>query len=219
MSCVNPDPVAYYDAIAGEYDSSLLAEERTRRAFRQLVYDFVPPGALILDFGCGTGLDAAAYAEHAYKVLAWDPAEGMRRAARHRCAAHLQSARVTLLDSFRPETLPAKPVAITANFAVTSLIRDLRAQFEVWAQCLDEGGRLLISVQNPWYYRDLRERWFWRGFPQLVWRGEFRVPGSHLFRRRIGAVSAAAAPFFRSERCVFRAREKFCFLVYRRWMD
>lgn len=54
--------IALYDARAPRYDTELTArpnDRLAREAFVDLVMRHVPVGGTVLDFGCGTGLDAA----------------------------------------------------------------------------------------------------------------------------------------------------------------
>ncbi|PYU94786.1 MAG: hypothetical protein DMG25_05920 [Acidobacteria bacterium] len=74
MTDVNEDRSARcFDSIAAKYDELISSVPRNtwvRDAFRSLVADTVVPGSLLLDFGCGTGMDALWYAQHGYRVIA-----------------------------------------------------------------------------------------------------------------------------------------------------
>ena len=66
---------AFYDALAVDYDRHLRSSpynDLARLAFREIVQRNVPTGSTLLDFGCGTGLDALHYAQQGYRVLAYD---------------------------------------------------------------------------------------------------------------------------------------------------
>lgn len=216
MESAQAEAVRYYDAIFAEYDEMVAADRGIREAFQQLVFQSVPSGSLLFDFGCGTGIDAAAYAERGYRVLAWDPSARMREQAVSRCEDHVRNGRVMILSTYGPKLSPPNPAAITANFGVTSLIADLEWLFRDWAQYLDVGGVLLLSIQNPWFLGDMQERWWWRGLPQLLARGEFHVHGSQVYRRRRSFLSKVAAPHFEEKSRTFSPFSKFCFLVYQR---
>jgi SAM-dependent methyltransferase len=213
---VQAEAVRYYNGISGEYDRMLVADWRIRKAFHQLVLSRVPRGSLIFDFGCGTGIDAAVYADRGYRVLAWDPSRTMREQASLRCERHVRAGRVTVLSSYGPDVVRSIPKAITANFAVASLIPNLQSQFQDWARYLDRSGWLLLSIQNPWFLLDMKQRWWWRGLPRLLTRGEFRVSDSHLYRRRSLFVSRIAKPYFEEKSRTSNPFAKFSFLVYER---
>ena len=55
---------AFHDELAGHYDSHLTRPQDVlaRAAFQSLVFRHVPAGSTLLDFGCGTGIDALEYA-------------------------------------------------------------------------------------------------------------------------------------------------------------
>ncbi len=75
-----------FDLVAAPYDlffhSQRLAFRRVFRAHGDTLG--LPPGARILDIGCGTGALASVAAERGFAVHAVDPSAGMRRRARRR---------------------------------------------------------------------------------------------------------------------------------------
>src|SRR6185295_19185698 len=116
---------AYFDSLAPRYDELLSRapiDRWTRRAFQTLVAETVPPRSLLLDFGCGTGLDALWYARHSYRVLAYDISGGMLQQLRHRCAGEIVSGQVVPVrapfDDFAAvmEAQP-RPDAVVSNFS------------------------------------------------------------------------------------------------------
>src|SRR5579884_1733673 len=67
-----------FDSVAMVYDgpagnNALI--QRMRHALWREIESLVPPGARLLDLGCGTGLDAAHFGERGYRVVAidWSP--------------------------------------------------------------------------------------------------------------------------------------------------
>ena len=53
----------------------------------------VPPESTLLDFGCGTGIDALHYAQQGYRVLAYDNSPGMVAQLEARCRTQFASGR------------------------------------------------------------------------------------------------------------------------------
>ena len=167
---------AFHDEIAPEYDSRLIASPEdtlARKAFQQLLALHVPAGATVLDFGCGTGIDALAYARQGYRVLAYDNSPGMVAELRNRCHREIADGTVTPYSLSYPAFLEnlgrwPKPDVVTANFAVLNSIRDLPPLFEALHRHLSPGGWLLASVLNPLHWSKVKT-WGW-------WRDAWRAP-------------------------------------------
>lgn len=77
MNSQQPDTLAYYDANAQAfYDMTVGVEvNHLYRPFLALV----PPGAHLLDAGCGSGRDSLFFKTHGYRVTAMEPSEEMAR--------------------------------------------------------------------------------------------------------------------------------------------
>jgi 2-polyprenyl-3-methyl-5-hydroxy-6-metoxy-1,4-benzoquinol methylase len=76
-----------FDSVAADYDGPAgnnVVVQRMRSQMWQLLTLTFPPGARLLDLGCGTGIDAAYLAGCGYSVLAtdWSPAMVSRTQAR-----------------------------------------------------------------------------------------------------------------------------------------
>jgi SAM-dependent methyltransferase len=162
----------YYDRLSARYDVELTKEPTdllARSAFQDIVARIVPEGSAILDFGCGTGLDATAYARRGYRVLAYDNSAGMSHQLEGRCSTEIAAGTIATYTTDYPsffDLLPRlpRPQAVVADFAVLNMIRDLRPLFEVFAHHLAPPGWLIVSVVNPLHWPELlRHRW-WRGF-------------------------------------------------------
>ena len=71
--------IEYYNRNAARFLEDTAGVEFTeiQNAFLSLL----PEGALILDFGCGSGRDALEFLKRGYQVEATDGSEEMRRAA------------------------------------------------------------------------------------------------------------------------------------------
>jgi len=78
---VTPDDLTarFYDAVAADYDALVdgrIDNVEMRLSFCERVVSVAGPGWVILDFGCGTGTDAAWYAAHGHRVMAYDVSPG-----------------------------------------------------------------------------------------------------------------------------------------------
>ena len=197
--------------IAGaEYVSALSALEsdrRARAAFRARALELVSPGGLIYDFGAGPGLDARFYAEHDRRVAAYDVDADMCSYFGEYCGEFIRAGRITLQQGAYPEFLASIRTRgdtdlVTANFAPLNLVTDLPGLFAALAGLTHARGRVLASVLSPYYVGDLKYRWWWRNLPALLRHGCYAVPGAQapIWRRRLPAYAAAAAPYFTLER-------------------
>jgi SAM-dependent methyltransferase len=161
---------AFYDRLAATYDAQLSRNPYdilARRAFQDLVARHVPPGSTLLDFGCGTGLDALVYAEQGYRVLAYDNSPGMVAELRQRCPTHIGSGRIVAHAIEYPSFFPSLPMwpapsAVAANFAVLNSIRDAGPLFELFARHLTAPGWVIASVLNPIHWSKIRTLEAWR---------------------------------------------------------
>jgi SAM-dependent methyltransferase len=198
---------AFYDTIAPRYDELLTVVPRERwirRGFQGLVERFVRPGSLLLDVGCGTGLDAAWYAARGYRVLAYDISAGMVDQLRQRCASEIAQEKVV------PFTAPfagfaeavagrPRPDAVVANYGVVNAMPEPREFFDAMAPLVAPGSPLIVSVLNPFYWRDMTHRWWWSALRRsgrtrgIVTSGE----GVATYRHFVSSLVAAARPAFR----------------------
>ena len=84
-----PAPVpSFYDDIANDYDTQMSrvpGDIWTREAFQDFVTRDLSPGEALLDFGCGTGIDAMVYAERGFRVIGYDSSPAMIQVAVNRC--------------------------------------------------------------------------------------------------------------------------------------
>jgi SAM-dependent methyltransferase len=159
---------AYYDGLAAHYDSHLTNphDVLARTAFQDLVARHVLPGSTLLDFGCGTGVDALNYAQRGYRVLAYDNSAGMLAELERRCRNEIGAGAILpcsmdyLAFLNRWPEWPA-PNAAVANFAALNLIRDLRPLFETFARRLTPPGWVIVSILNPIHWTKLRASRWW----------------------------------------------------------
>lgn len=196
---------AYYDRTAAVYDGQvdgIAVNRAVRNAFRQRVAAATPPGGTLLDFGCGTGTDAAWYAAHRYRVIAYDLSAGMVRELRGRCAAAIAEGTVTPLaggwDVLADHLRTVPPVdAVAANFAVLNHFADPGDALRRIAPYLAPNGSVVASVLNPFYRQDIVRRWWWAAALRAPGRGAITLDGAVTTHRFLpGTLRRAAAPDF-----------------------
>jgi SAM-dependent methyltransferase len=216
MSCYDPDLRYLQRTPAGaDYVSQITAQESdrsTRSAFRNLVLNIAPPGAMLFDFGAGPGIDARFFAERGFTIDAYDVDPRMREFFADHCRELIDLGRVTLDGSAYREFL-ARAAAdgsrradlVVSNFAPLNLVDDLRELFAKFHALTGPKGRVLAGVLSPYFIGDMRSRLWWRGAPRLWRDGELFLPGPQApyYRRLLRHFRAASAPHFRLSR-VFR---------------
>ncbi len=198
---------AFYDASAGKYDSQVDGSNDNvalRQAFCRRVSALTGEGGTILDFGCGTGADAAWYAARGHRVVAYDVSKGMIGALHTRCASEVANGTVVPIagDVGQLEAALARVGIIStvaANFAVLNHVRDLRPLLELFARHLAPHGALVASILNPFYRHDMTRAWWWKGALRSLTTGSIRFCGGvttyRHFERTIRRVSAAQFAF------------------------
>jgi SAM-dependent methyltransferase len=122
----------------------------------EAVVGSVPPGAELLDLGCGTGIDAAFFAARGYRVTAADPSPAMVERARSRLdEAGLAGRAETILLSGR-DLAPLhgrRFDAIYSDLGPLNCVPDLLAMAADCAALLPPGRLLIASVIGrlcPW---------------------------------------------------------------------
>jgi SAM-dependent methyltransferase len=163
---------AFHDKLAPRYDAQLTENAHNRLArdaFVDLVARYVSPASTLLDFGCGTGIDALRYAKKGYRVLAYDNSPGMVAELEQRCRAEISAGQITAWSESYPSFLthlpqsPA-PSAVAANFAVLNSIGELGPLFEAFARHLAPPGWVIVSILNPLHWSKLKTpRWWLKG--------------------------------------------------------
>jgi SAM-dependent methyltransferase len=159
----------FHDQLAAQYDARLTSspyDVLARAAFLDLVARHVPSGSTLLDFGCGTGLDAFEYARRGYRVLAYDNSPGMIAELERRCPAEIASGAITpyAMDySSFANRLPQWPApqGVVSNFAVLNLIPDLEPLFDTFARCLAPPGWVIVSILNPLHWSKVKTPRWW----------------------------------------------------------
>ncbi len=177
---------SYYDRMATMYDAQVdgVPDNRAiRNAFRSRVATLAGSGGTILDFGCGTGTDAAWYAGQGHRVIAYDISPAMLDVLRVRCAEAI--AQGTIIPVIAGDvrglelTLQQSPPldAIAANFAVLNHVDDLAPLLASLSSHLTPGASLVAALLNPWYRADMKQRWWWRGLLGSLRTGAITLRG------------------------------------------
>jgi len=181
------------------------ADQRARRAFQDLALRIAPPAGTLFDFGAGPGIDARYFAERGLKVEAYDVDPRMREYFRAHCRDLIEAGSVTLDCSDyadflrRPDTVSGRRVdLVVANFAPLNLVADLPALFARFHAITAANGKVLASVLNPFFLRDVRLRWWRHSLPELLRTGYYFMPGPQAphFRRRLANFAALSPPCF-----------------------
>jgi SAM-dependent methyltransferase len=147
-----------FDSVAADYDgprgnNALI--RRMRRALWRAVRDELPPGSRLLDLGCGTGLDAVAFARRGYRVTATDWSPRMVERTRVRAERSAAACRVDArhIGIHQLDRLPGEFDGIYSNLGPMNCVPDLRAAAAECARLLRPGGKLVCSVIGricPW---------------------------------------------------------------------
>jgi SAM-dependent methyltransferase len=142
----------YYDGPAG--NNAVI--QRMRAKMWQTLMATFPAGSQLLEFGCGTGIDAAYLAGHGYSVLAtdWSPAMVERTRARVAESGLEQQADGRVLGIQNLDQLKGEHFdGIYSNLGPLNCVPDLRHTAQASAELLRPGGRMVVSVIGrvcPW---------------------------------------------------------------------
>ena len=147
-----------FDSVAADYDGPRGNNEliqRMRLTLWDAVHSVVPPGARLLDLGCGTGIDALEFARRGFHVVATDWSPLMVERTRARAAAAAMQSRVTVahLGIQQLARLDDEFDGIYSDFGPLNCVPDLGAVATECARLLRPGGSLVFSVMGricPW---------------------------------------------------------------------
>ncbi len=155
---------AAFDALAAGYDAGFTATA-LGSALRRLVWEraamLFPPGARLLEIGCGTGEDAVHLARRGHTILATDAAARMVSAAR------AKSERAGVAERVRCECLPMESLSrelrgetfggVFSNFGAINCVARVDVLAAELARLLVPGAPLMWVVMGrtvPW-------EWLW----------------------------------------------------------
>jgi SAM-dependent methyltransferase len=206
----SPRASAFYDDIADVYDiqmSRIPGDVWARDAFQDFVTRDLSPRDVLLDFGCGTGIDARAYAAKGFRVVGYDSSPGMARVAANRCQAADAGGRAEIAsfpyEGFLRSPWPMeRPAAIVSNFAVLNLVPSLREAFARFHEILGPGGYVFLSLLNPCYVRNAATPGLRRAMLRAALHGVVEFPSAKVptLLYRESFVRRAARPHFRVDR-------------------
>lgn len=179
------------------YHDFMLASARdlkVRRRFQKLVKEFSTPRGTIFDFGAGTGIDARAYAQQGFRVLAYEPGNENRSYLAQYCREEIASGAVALSDLSDCRTVEL----IAANFAVLNLVQDRAALFASFDRILARKGYVVVNFLNPFFAGDARYAWWRAQLPSLIRHRSYVVEGENgaVYRFTPSDLAQAARPAF-----------------------
>lgn len=133
--------IAYYDRNAEAFFRDTVAADVS--SLRACFLAHVPPGGTVLDAGCGSGRDAAAFHAAGYQVTAFDGSAEMVRLAREHTGLPVQ--RMTFAEM-------SWEAAFDGIWASASLLHvprpDLPAVIARFARALRPGGAWYVSMKH-----------------------------------------------------------------------
>jgi SAM-dependent methyltransferase len=200
----------YKPHTGAEYFERITALElnrRVRSAYQDLVLKMAPPGGALFDFGAGPGIDARFFAERGFTVDAYDVDPKMCEFFAAHCRNFIESGRITLDCGSYREFLARDPFGtgrradlIVSNFAPLNQVDDLNELFAKFHALTAPHGKVLVSVLNPYFIRDMKSPGWWRGAPRLWRDGRIFLSGGQSpphSRRRLADFRASSSPYFR----------------------
>lgn len=192
-------------------------DQLVRDRFQELALSLLPPGASVLDFGAGTGIDAKVYAAKGHPTFVYEPSGANSGYLALHCREEIERKAIATVSP----SLDCQVHAVTANFAVLNHIRDQAALFEQLSRVVHPGGFVLASLLNPYYLADVRYRWWRANLWNLLRRGHYAIDSEsriHRFAPRV--VARAAAAHFQLESVLPRGlgmtNQLYLFLLLRR---
>ncbi len=196
-----------FEALAATYDETFtrtLLGERMRNAVRRRLDAAFPPGARVLELGCGTGEDAVHLAARGVRVVATDAAEGMVAATRAKAAGAGLADRVQALrlDAALLEGagLDGPFDGAFSNFGALNCVPDLAPVARGLARHVQPGGRVLLCFLGrrvPWEWAFFLARGDRRSAFRRLAPGGAEWRGLRVFYPSLPALRRLFAPGFR----------------------
>jgi ubiquinone/menaquinone biosynthesis C-methylase UbiE len=177
----------FFDSHVGDYEAKHYgATARSYMTVRQgRVLEFVdsltlPPGARVLDAGCGPGFLLEALARRGFQADGLDASEEMLRSAKSR----LEAARPAFSASFKVGSVEALPYEdesfdLVCSTGVIEYLRHDALVLGEFLRVLRPGGHLVLPVTNLWAPANYLE-FFIEFFKRRAW---FRRPFNAVWTR------------------------------------
>lgn len=148
-----------FDSVAADYDGPLgnnpLVQKMRTRVMETIEKTF-PPGARLLDLGCGTGIDAAYLGTRGYSIVAIDDSSAMVTRARERVRRVDADVRVVHLGMQDLERLDVDGFdGAYSNMGALNCLPDLSPLSRVLGTKIKPGGHLVAAVIGrycPWEF-------------------------------------------------------------------
>ena len=147
-----PGVARAYDAASTDYDDHLAADGGMRRFLWRRYARLFRPGAVVMDLGCGTGIDTIFLAGRGVRMIAVDASPAMldrlrAKSRRERLDDRIEVVECDLGDlSHRPSQ---SADGIISAFASLNTVGDLRAFADEASRMLRTRGKLVVHMLGP----------------------------------------------------------------------
>ena len=139
-----------WDAAAERFDEEPdhgLLEPSVRAAWGELLKTEIPPGASVLDLGCGTGSLSVLLAKQGHEVTGVDLSARMLEQAEAKAVHHGVQVRFLLGDACEPPVAPGFNVVLARH--VLWALPDASAALDRWLSLMPATGRLVL-IEGLW---------------------------------------------------------------------
>ena len=141
-----------WDEYANGWDKNPDARNYSEKAFQRLLEVAEIEGALVFDFGCGTGLLTEKIAPHATSIVALDNSEKMIEILKGKNLRNVEAIFGSLEEFLMPsETKEPTRFDLVVASSVCSFVSDYEGTLQKLHTILKPGGRL---VQWDWFSPD-----------------------------------------------------------------
>jgi ubiquinone/menaquinone biosynthesis C-methylase UbiE len=167
--------VAFYDAIAGDYDNYMAEDNGQVRLAVETKLDTYIKGKVVLDFGGGTGSDLY-WLSRKYDVIFLEPSEKMRSIAKNKAGMGNNISFIERNIDFHdwsPGNLPfeEKADAILMNHAVLNCIKNISLLMERLDHISKPGTIVIAAVLQSSFGHYFRQGYFKTAFKTLFGKG------------------------------------------------